>query len=64
MTPVPDPIIDADALLERRIEREYLTVWFGRTQEQRREATNELARLVKLRSPRQVEKMEREQGLR
>lgn len=53
-----------DVELERRIDREYLTVWLGRTREERRAAVDELTRLVALRSPRRVEQMERERGLR
>jgi hypothetical protein len=56
--------IDPDVELERRIEREYLAVWLGKTREERRAASDELARLVKLRSPRRIQQMERERGLR
>lgn len=52
--------IDPDADLERRIDEQYLIVWFGKTPEQRTAACRELARLVPLRSPEQVERMERE----
>lgn len=55
---------DPDAQLERRIEREYLTVWLGKTREERKAASAELARLVPLRSRRRVEQMEKERGLR
>lgn len=53
-----------DIELERRIDREYLTVWLGKTREERRAASDELARLVALRSPRRIEQMEKERGLR
>ena len=55
---------DPEVELERRIDREYLTVWLGKTREERRAASDELARLVKLRSPRRIEQMEKERGLR
>lgn len=56
--------IDPDVELERQIDRAYLGVWLGKTREERRAASDELARLVPLRSPRRIEQMEREQGLR
>lgn len=56
--------IDPDVELERRIDRAYLTVWLGKTREERRAASDELTRLVALRSPRRIEQMERERGLR
>lgn len=60
----PAATIDPEAELERRIDRAYLTVWLGKTREERKAASDELSRLVSMRSPRRVEEMERARGLR
>lgn len=64
MTPVPDPIIDADADLERQIDYQALLLHTVKTPEERRAACDLLAQLHALRSPRRVAQMEEEQGLR
>lgn len=56
--------IDPDVELERAIDHQMLLVWFGSTREVRRAASAEMTRLIGLRSPRRVEQMERERGLR
>lgn len=56
--------VDADVLLERRIDHQLLLVWFGRTRELRQAASAEMTRLIGMRSQRKVEEMERVRGLR
>lgn len=53
-----------DIELERRIDHQMLLVWFGRTREIRQAASAEMTRLIGMRSPKRVEQMERERGLR
>lgn len=64
MTPVPDPIMDADDDLERQIDYQALLLHTAPTPNERRTAWEELRRLHALRSPERVEQMEREAGLR
>lgn len=64
MTPVPDPIIDADADLENQIYYQALLLHTAKTPEERRAACDLLAQLHSMRSPRRVEQMERAKGLR
>lgn len=55
---------DLDADLERRIDHARLRFVGCKTKAQRRKAWDELTRLIAQRSPEQVERMERERGLR
>jgi len=64
MTPVPDPIIDADADLENQIDYQALLLHTAKTTEARRAACALLSQLHAMRSPARVEQMERERGLR
>lgn len=64
MTPVPDPIIDADADLENQIDYQALLLHTAKTPEARRAACDLLSQLHAMRSPARVEQMEREKGLR
>ena len=58
------PILDADRELERKIQTAAVRVALARTHEEHRPAWNELVRLIRMRSPEQVRKMEQERGLR
>jgi hypothetical protein len=64
MMSVPDPIMDADADLENQINYQALLLHTAKTPEARRAACTLLSQLHAMRSPRQIEKMERERGLR
>lgn len=56
--------VDSDADLERRIEQARLRYLGCRTPAQRRKVWDELTRLIAQRSPEQIERMERDRGLR
>ena len=56
--------VDEDAELERRIERAQMRLCFAQGKRMRREAWDELSRLIKQRSPEQIAKMEEDLGLR
>lgn len=64
MTPVPDPIMDADADLENQIDYQALLLHTAKTPEERRAACDMLSQLHALRSPQQIERLERARGLR
>jgi hypothetical protein len=59
-----EEVIDPDVELERRIDHQMLLIWFGSSREVRQIASAEMTRLIGMRSPRRVEQMERERGLR
>lgn len=54
----------SDAELERQINFQYGLIATALTRDEQMAAQTEMTRLIGLRSPRQVEKMERERGLR
>lgn len=56
--------VGADEQLERDIDHQMLLVWYGNTREVRAAALAEMTRLIGMRSPRRIEQMERERGLR
>jgi hypothetical protein len=58
------PRMDSDAALERRIDNCRLRFLGAKTIGKRRLLFAELQRLIAQRSPQQIERMERERGLR
>lgn len=53
-----------DVERETEIERYFQLICNGSTEKEKREAFAEMARLIAARSPAQIERMERERGLR
>jgi hypothetical protein len=58
------PLSDPDRDLERRIQTAAVKVALARTREEHAPAWRELVTLISQRSPAQIERMEREMGLR
>jgi hypothetical protein len=58
------PLIDPDRELERRIQTAAVKVALARTPAEHAPVWRELVNLISQRSPAQIERMEREMGLR